>query len=411
VDVSRDIEDPIEELQDRLRRYPADRYPIQHATAEFHLGIALADRDRLEEAEAALRRSAGLFDPSKLPLEHGKARNSLGAVLRLLGRTTEASDEFVAARSLFEQAGRELELAAALFNLGLVQRDLGHDEEAVDAFRRAQEIFEGHRLPSQTGAAAREVGATLLVRGELDDAWGAFEEAIELAERAGDQAAMGAAANGLGLIELARGTPAHAVERFRAAASAHPRSVRPGEFAMAKANLALAYEGIGDAARARLAARQALGAALIPDPVREQATAILAHLDAGDDDLAAVLESEPRERWALVVREEAVRWADTTPPEQIDEARAWVASELRRPELGADMAEAWLGSLLELPPAAMESLIRAGLQALGERTPGERRRFRDDVRMAMSRFHVPQLMRLKDTFNRLAAELGQETSW
>jgi tetratricopeptide (TPR) repeat protein len=371
----------------------------------------LADRGQLEQAEAALRRSAALFDRSTLPLELGKARNSLGAVLRLLGRTAEASDEFAAARSLFEQAGRELELAAALFNLGLVQRQQGRDDEAVRAFRRAQEIFELHKLPSQTGAAARELGAALFVRGELDQAWTAFEKALELAGRAGDQFAEGAAANGLGLIELARGEPARAVEHFRAAAAAHPRSFRPAEYAMAKANLALAYEGIGEAARARLASRQALGASSVPDSVHEQATATLGRLGRAAGGLAAVLESEPLDRWIAVVREEVVRWADAGPGEQLDEARDWVAGELRRPVHGGEMAEAWLGALLELPPSAMEALIRAGLRAVAERPRHQRQRLRDDLRMAMARFHVPQLMRLRDTFNRLAAELGLEPWW
>jgi hypothetical protein len=31
--------------------------------------------------------------------------------------------------------------------------------------------------------------------------------------------------------------------------------------------------------------------------------------------------------------------------------------------------------------------------------------------MAMARFHVPQLLRLRDTFNRIAVERGQEPSW
>ncbi len=33
--------DVVAELRERLRRHPADRHPLQHATAQFHLGSVL----------------------------------------------------------------------------------------------------------------------------------------------------------------------------------------------------------------------------------------------------------------------------------------------------------------------------------------------------------------------------------
>ena len=33
----------LDELGERLRRYYPERYPIQHATTQFHRGSALAD--------------------------------------------------------------------------------------------------------------------------------------------------------------------------------------------------------------------------------------------------------------------------------------------------------------------------------------------------------------------------------
>ncbi|MGH3666364.1 MAG: hypothetical protein ACRDU8_09820, partial [Egibacteraceae bacterium] len=78
-------DDAITVLQGRLRHYPADRYPVQHATARFHLGQVLLDRGTAAAAEVELRTAAGLFDPRRLPVEHAKATNLLGAALRALG--------------------------------------------------------------------------------------------------------------------------------------------------------------------------------------------------------------------------------------------------------------------------------------------------------------------------------------
>jgi len=411
VDIADDVGEAVGELEERLRRYPDDRYPVQHATAQFHLGVALSRRGDLDGAERALGASAGLFDPARMPVEHAKALNALGAVQRDLGRQDDASESFSRAVELFDRSGSELERAAALFNLGLVRRDLGEARSAAESFREARSIFEERRLPAQTAAAARELGATMLSTGDLDEARAALVQAADLADRAGDRAGLGAAANTLGIVHLAAGHAGEAILAFREAASAHPRGVRPGDHAMAKANLALAHEEAGDGPRARLAARQALGVAGAPAPVREQASAVLLRLGGGSGDLMTVFDGEPRKRWPAVVREEVVRWADAPADEQRGEAAGWIRGQLARPEEATELAEALLGALLELPAGEMDALIRATVEALGDREPGERDRFRSAVRGAMSRFHVPQLMRLKEAFTRHADDLGVDGSW
>ncbi len=62
----------------------------------------------------------------------------------------------------------------------------------------------------------------------------------------GNQAGMGAAANVLGLVHLAANRSQRALDAFSSALSAlgaHPRSVRAGDFAMVKANLAWPMNG------------------------------------------------------------------------------------------------------------------------------------------------------------------------
>ncbi len=401
----------ITELEARLIRHPPDRYPVQHATDQFHLGATLTDAGRLDEAEAALDTAARLFGPDTLRTEHAKAINARGAALRLAGRLEEAATAFDHAAAVFDTTELPLEQGAALFNLGLVRRELGDTDAAATCFEQARERFESGAAPTQTAAAAREHGATLLAAGELDAARRSLEEAIDLADRARDIAGLGAASNAVGLTLLAQDRAAEAAEAFRTAVGAHPRSLRAEGFAMAQANLALAYEHAGDPARARLAASHALGAPAAAEPVRAQAAGALDRLGREAGVVLPVLDLDPSDRWPHLLREELSRWVDADAPVREAEALAWVEGQLARQGVGPDLAEAWLGGLLELPPEAMESLIRATVVALTRVEQDSAERFRSGVSRAMVRFPVPQWMRLRDTFNRIAEELGQEPSW
>ncbi len=384
----------LEELQDRVARYDAERYPVQHATARFHLGVSLTNCGRVDEALESLARAVKLFDPDRLPVEHAKALNALGAARRLAGDLAGAAVAFERAAPLFDSAGLEQEQGAALFNLGLVRRQTD-PASAVDCFRQALELLAGE----QEGAAARELGATLLELGELDDAVEALEQALELASQR-DAIGYGGAANALGLACLARGETERASELFRDAAGAHPRSIRPAEFAMAKANLALAHERLGDLPRARLAARQALGVAGPPEPVVAQAEEVLARAGAGENDLLRVLAQEPSEHWEGIFREELARSSDAPEAERRADAASLIHGS------SGELAHAWLAALLELPSESMELQIRATLGALAGCESERQEAFRSDVSRAAARFHVPQLLRLEETFGRLAAEIG-----
>lgn len=380
----------VDELRARLARYPADRYPVQHATTQFQLGVTLANEGDVGEAEAALAAAVRLFNPELLPVEHAKALNALGAALRLEGRVDEAADAFARAAELFERERQTLEQGAALFNLGLVRRDLA-------TLRRARELLDADRVPAQAAAAARELGAALLDAGEVDAAIAVLEDATELAARAGAVVELGAAANALGLAYLASHRVEDAIARLREAAAVHPRGVRPAEHAMAKANLALAYERAGAHARARLAARQALGVAGAPEPVAEQARDVLRRLGNRlvlAPDLAEVMDEEEADARLAAARDELARWLDA-PPHLLDAEAAQLAA---RP----DLAEAWLGALLELPTSATETILRAIVAAVAER---ERESFVEQMRSTLARFHAPQLMRVQDMLDRLTEEL------
>lgn len=402
-----DLDAALSHLQARLRRLPAERYPVQHATTQFHLGVALIESGRADEAVPALRRAAELFGPAQLKVERAKALNMLGVALRESMRPDEAADAFAESAQAFRDGGQQLEEAAALYNLGLVQRGRADVDGAVACFRQALHTFEASGQGSQAAAAARELGAALLTAGDAQQAVEVLTRATELADRAGDARGLSDAANTLGLALLATAAARPAVDAFQRALAHSPRSLRPQAYAMAQANLALALARTGELPRARLAARQALGVPQVPQPVVTQATELLDGLDQHSGDLAAVLDADPRERWPETVRAEVLRWVDAEERERRAALREWIEAQQARAGMGSDLAEALLGVLLEQPPAAMQRLLRSLLLEVGEQDVS----FRADVSHALSRFPMPQWLRLRSELNRIAVELGEEPAW
>jgi tetratricopeptide (TPR) repeat protein len=399
MNAARDGEDQlIGRLRAEVARHPPERRPVQRATAQFHLGIALTGRGRLAEAERALREAAALFAPS-LPVEHAKAVNALGAVLRETGRPGDAAAAFAAAARAFSGQGLDAEEGAAVFNLGLArlaQRDL---EAACDCFEHARGLL---HAPPQAAAASRELGGALLAAGRVDDAIAALEEAVRLSDRARDLPGLGAAANALGLALLAAGRATDAVASLRSALGASPRSIRPESWAMVQANLALAYERTDEAARARVAARQALGTPDAPAAVRAQAAAAERRLGADAGDVLAVLAAEPREAWADVVRQELGWLLDAEPDARRRHAAAWARALGAGGEYATELAEAWLGAVLEVPPHGAEQAIRSLVEATATLEHERAEVARAAVRRALPRFHPPQWQRLEELFARVA---------
>ena len=391
------------------RHAPPGGQPHEHATARFQEGGALLQGGRAGEAAEVLEEAADLF--AGLPHQQARARNLLGAALRMDGRLDGAAAAFEAALAGFEAEGQALEAAASAYNLGLVQAQTGDHGAARDSFEAARERFNGMGATVQAAAAGRELGAALLAIGEPERAVEVMRSAVDASAGAGDRVGQAAGANTLGLALLAGGRTAEAIEALRSATGAHPRGVRPGGYAMAKANLALAYEAHGDHPRARLAAAQAAGTPGADAPVRAQAEAVLDRLGRNEGDLAAVLDDEPPERWLAVTGEELARLVDADDGERRRSAAGWIQGQLDRPGQGPERAESWLGALLELPPPAMEQLIRTTLEALAAREEDDRQSFRSQTSQAMGRFNVPQWMRLQSFFSRAAEDLGLGGRW
>ncbi|WP_100498141.1 tetratricopeptide repeat protein [Geodermatophilus chilensis] len=403
-------------LAARLDRYPVTRYPVQHATTQFHLGasrLAAGDPTAALDALTVARR---VFGEASLRLEEAKATTMLGIALRESGRPAEAATAFRAAAESFAELGQPVEQAAASYNLGLVLRDGGDVAAAQAAWSTAREAFRASGQPAQAAACAREHGACLLTAGDPEAAQPLLEEAAVLAERAGDLPGLGAALNALGLALLATDRPAEAAETFRRALGASPRTVRPAEYAMAKANLALAAARAGQDARARLAARQSLAVPAAAAPVRAQARQVLAQLPPPPgNDLLDVLDEEPPDRWTATVREEVLRLVEAPAPERRAAVAGFLEGALARPGTAHALVQSFLHVLLELPPSGYDPMVQAvvGAAVAGgpEASPRNRDALRRVMRSAMARFPVPQWDRLAASFDAVAAESGAPLGW
>lgn len=401
-----------DELIARLGRFPADRYPVQHATTQFHLGSTMLHAGKSSPALAALTAAHEGFSRAGMRVEQAKAAVMLGVALRAAGKLDEACIALSKAGEEMAALDQPTEQAAAAYNLGLVRADQGDPEGAQTVWIQARDLFLVAGYPVQAAAAAREIGTLRLNAGQFQLAIPMLEQAMDLAERSRDERGVGAAANALGLAWLATDEPVAALSSFLRALGAYPRSLRPADHAMVKANLALAHEQVGDVARARLAARQSLALAAAAGPVRAQAQSLLARLP-GDDykDLLVVLDVTAREEWLTAVRDEMARAVDLTEAQRSALVCCFMDGVLDRPGTSYQLVETLFQVMLELPPGPFDLLVVAVVHAQSGRSEQACDRLRAVTMSAMARFPLPQWQRLAASFNAAAEASGQPAGW
>lgn len=399
-------------LVDRLARFPADRYPVQHATTQFHLGSTLLHAGSTAPALAALACARKLFAASGMQLETAKATLMQGIAERAAGRLDESLATFRTASDLLAGLDQPAEQAAVAYNLGLVLQDRGDLTGAHEAWGRARELFLAIGLFGPAGAAARDHGASLLGSGNVTDALPLLQQAAALAERAGDEAGTAAASNALGLAHLAAQDPASALGVLRRALAFVPRTLRPGDHAMVKANLALAYEQVGQSARARLVALQVSAVPAAAARVRAQAEQLLARLPGVPaEDLLVVLDDEPREEWVTILRDEVLRALDLSRTDRALVLRGVLDALLARPESSYALAEDLLTVVLELPPHSYSAVVEALVAGCAGRPDDDTDRLRAVIGSALARFALPQWQRLAASLNAAAEAAGQPATW
>lgn len=401
----------VEELQARLARYPAQRYPAQHATTQFRLGAVLLETGDVDRAVGSVTAAERIFSDLGMRVEQARSAMMLGAGLRAADRPGEALARFAAAAEIFADLGHQAEEAAAHHNRGLVLADTGDPDGACAAFATAARLFRVAGEPVWAGTAEREHGGVLLRAGHPTEAVPLLRSAVADLGPAHPGGA-GAAANTLGLALVAAGEPAAAVDVLRQALGWHPRSVRPADHAMVKANLALSHEAAGAPAHARLAARHAGAVPEAAEPVRVLAGAVLDRLPAAHgSDLVAVLAVDPPARGAAWVREELLCWTDLAEPDAVALAAAWISGQAAGGAEGVRYAELLLDGLLELPPATYERVVELLVRAAAEVGEAAAASFQRVTGSAMARFPLPQWQRMEATFRAAAEHTGVGLLW
>jgi predicted TPR repeat methyltransferase len=149
------------------------------APAHNHLGLALEDLARLDEAETSFR-NALRIDPS-----YADARRNLGELLQDRGRLEEASDCF---ESVIRLTGGAVPPGLHM-RLGVVRWKLGDSAGALDAFERS--VIES----PDSAEAHYNLGSAQLESGTFEEAVRSAREALHL--RAGFSEALTLCAAGL----------------------------------------------------------------------------------------------------------------------------------------------------------------------------------------------------------------------
>jgi serine/threonine-protein kinase len=160
-----------------------------------HLGYALRQQGRLEEAKAELLKAIQ-FDAKNAPAHH-----NLGTVLSDQGRLEEAKAEYLKAIAL------DAKFARAHYNLGIVLLDQGRLEQAEAEFLKAINLDTKFALPHDG------LGNALARQGRMKEAQAEYQKAIGLnAKYAGAHYNLGLGLEKQGRLEEAKAEYQKAIE-------------------------------------------------------------------------------------------------------------------------------------------------------------------------------------------------------
>ncbi|MCI4065858.1 tetratricopeptide repeat protein [Micromonospora sp. R77] len=183
-----------------------------------HLGVALNEARRSEEAVVAHTQAVDLIRATGNEHDEGIALNNLGLALRGAGRPDEAITAHERAIEIYRRAGDRHDEGIARSNLGLALVLAGRADEAVTAHTRAVDLFVETDDQHGEGQALDNLGAALSAAGRTEEAIAAHTRAVDLLRRADDRHTEGRALYHLGVALRATGRTDEAV-------TAHTRAV------------------------------------------------------------------------------------------------------------------------------------------------------------------------------------------
>ncbi|GGQ20857.1 hypothetical protein GCM10010215_51900 [Streptomyces virginiae] len=243
---------------------------LNEPSAWSHLGYALRDLHRYDEALDAHTTARGLYERLGDTFGFAKAWENGGSVLEALHRFTEALEAHATARGLYEQIDDVRGQAITWNNTGITLRSLHRYEEALAVHATARELCEGRGDTNGQANALSSTGITLQRLARFDEALVVHATARELYEVRGDTHGQAVAWNntGITLQDLGRydeALAAHATARDlnQAAGNTHSQAItwnntgtalralhRHGEAVAAGRRAAEAFESFADFTRA-----------------------------------------------------------------------------------------------------------------------------------------------------------------
>ncbi|AZQ40708.1 tetratricopeptide repeat protein [Streptomyces cyaneochromogenes] len=208
---------------------------LGEAIAWDHLGVALREAGRAEEAIDAHTRARDLYRATGDHESEAMAWDNLGIALREAGRTEEAIDAHTRARDLCQEAEDRHHEAGAWHNLGNAQQEAGRTEEAIDAHTQARDLFQATGDRHREAKAWHSLGNGLQEAGRAEEAIEAYGESLEAYREFEDWYGEGRALHALALAYEAAHRPTEARAAHFQSADAYTRANAPTEAAQARA--------------------------------------------------------------------------------------------------------------------------------------------------------------------------------
>jgi tetratricopeptide (TPR) repeat protein len=182
-----------------LELKPRERVPLDWATAQVNLGVALAslgEREsgtgKLEEAVAAYREALKERTRERVPIDWARTQANLGTALETLGERESGTGKLEEAVAAYREALKELTrervpldwakaqigLGKALFRLGERESGTGKLEEAVAAYREALRKYTRARVPLDWATTQNNLGEALQTLGARESGTTRLVEAV-----------------------------------------------------------------------------------------------------------------------------------------------------------------------------------------------------------------------------------------
>ncbi|HVF60860.1 MAG TPA: CHAT domain-containing tetratricopeptide repeat protein [Thermoanaerobaculia bacterium] len=231
--------------------------PFHAAGAHGHLALAHRALGKLGEAARRLALARELSRAAGAPCGETLALANLGELSIVLGDLPRALAHLREALALECQAPEQL--IVLLRSLGIAQARLGDREGARASFRRALALARGRGDRASEAMVLNAYGDLLLLEGQHARARAAQRRALALAAAVRDPRGQAHALASLGRLDVLLGREREALPLLARAEALYARLGERSEIPLTVYGRALAERDLGDLARARASAEEAVG--------------------------------------------------------------------------------------------------------------------------------------------------------